>query len=140
MKSAMYMFVASILLWLSAGATEGLNQTLFAHYSAFKAKHPTVNDTYWNPNLSWQNKYKNYAEGDTRERFLGSKTVLVFLTDAYHATRELKAWANRLAWFIFALAFRLIWARFKYWTFSVLAISYTAEAIGFHAIYTLFYA
>jgi hypothetical protein len=40
----------------------------------------------WNPVVSWRNKWKN---GDPRqgERFLGSSTVFVFLTDAWHLSQ-----------------------------------------------------
>lgn len=40
-------------------------------------------DPFWDPKLSWTNKYKNYP-ADKRAKFFGSKTFLVFLTDGWH--------------------------------------------------------
>lgn len=39
---------------------------------------------FWNPALSWKNKYEDYDKGELGEKFFGSKSVLVFLTDGWH--------------------------------------------------------
>lgn len=71
---------------LFAGMCDGVSQTLYAHYTSFENKFPNANDQYWNPYISWTNKYLNNdpAQG---EKFLGSTTVFVFSTDAYHLFR-----------------------------------------------------
>lgn len=71
---------------LFAGMCDGLAQTLYSHYYAFEDKFPEANRQYWDPSESWTNKYKN---GDPLqgEKFLGSTTLLVFSTDAFHLLR-----------------------------------------------------
>ena len=44
---------------------------------------------FWDPRLSFQNKYKNWPT-DTRAKFPGSKTWLVWTTDAQHLTSALE--------------------------------------------------
>ena len=70
------------LLFVS-GMADGTAETLRVNYSDFKAVFPKANDQYWNPSISWHNKWKN---GDIRqgEKFPLSSTALVFTTDGYH--------------------------------------------------------
>jgi hypothetical protein len=71
-----------------AGMCDGFAQTLYSHYYAFENVFPEANEQYWNPYLSWTNKYKN---GDPAQgpKFIGSTTVFVSMTDAYHLLRTL---------------------------------------------------
>lgn len=78
---------AKMSLCFVAGASDGYNQTLYAHYDTWKQHHPNANDQWWNPAISWENKYKDAPNGDFRPAYIGSKTFLVFTTDAYHLTR-----------------------------------------------------
>jgi hypothetical protein len=134
-----YLYLLSIAFWALAGACDGLNQTLFAHYSAFEARHPKAVQSYWNPYESWVQKYADYPT-DTRARFIGSKTFFVAFTDAYHMSREIEAWLIRFGWLAIAIWFLPIWTRLKYWSIpTLLVLSYIAQAIGFHALYTLYY-
>lgn len=41
-----------------------------------------LNVNWWNPRISWKNKYKNGSI--TIPRFFGSTTFLVWITDAWH--------------------------------------------------------
>ena len=41
------------------------------------------NQYFWNPNLSWMNKWKD-GERKNGEKFPGSSTIFVFTTDAWH--------------------------------------------------------
>lgn len=61
------------------GAADGTNEVISHHYYKFEAVFPRANDQYWNPNLSWTNKYQN--------PFPGKTTLLVWTTDGYHMTR-----------------------------------------------------
>lgn len=65
---------------------DGLNQTISFHYSTFKHVFPKANDQYWNPQISWTNKYKNNNPADG-PKYFGSTTFLVYTTDGYHMTR-----------------------------------------------------
>ncbi len=76
-----------------AGASKGFNETLQFHWSYFKKKFPDANPLWFNPAVSWKNKYKNRnrLEG---ERFFLSTSLLVAFTDQYH----LNTFINRVAW------------------------------------------
>jgi hypothetical protein len=46
-----------------------------------------LNQLFWDPRESWKNKWK---EDLKTERFLGSSTIFVFTTDAWHLFKFLK--------------------------------------------------
>lgn len=41
------------------------------------------NQNFWNPSISWKNKWKN-GDRNQGEKFFGSSTFLVWLTDGWH--------------------------------------------------------
>ena len=73
---------------LFAGICDGLSQTLYAHYGSFENRFPNANDQYWNPYVSWTNKYEN-NDPNLGEKFPGSTPLFVFTTDAYHLFRTI---------------------------------------------------
>lgn len=79
-------------LILVAGAAKGFNETLQFHWKAFHAKFPKANPQWYNPAISWRNKYK---DGDPNKgaKFLFSTNMLVMTTDQYH----LNNFFNRMA-------------------------------------------
>jgi hypothetical protein len=85
--------------WLSgslvflAGASKGFNETLMFHWKAFRHRFPNANPNWYNPDISWKNKYKN-GDPDAGARFPLSTSFLVGLTDQYH----LNTMINRVAW------------------------------------------
>lgn len=89
-------------LMLLAGATNGVMDTLQFHYG--QSVFPTDpgekllggSRQYWDPKVSWENKYKNYPD-DQRPAFPFSKTALVFLTDGWHLFQFLMLTAFQLA-------------------------------------------
>jgi hypothetical protein len=80
-------------LVFTAGASKGFNETLMFHWKAFRHSFPKANPNWFNPDISWKNKYKN-GNPDGGARFPLSTTVLVVLTDQYH----LNTFINRVAW------------------------------------------
>lgn len=64
-----------------AGSADGVNQALtHHHWQQGKSK-------FWDADISWKNKYKDFDKGDMRPAFFGSKSILVAFTDGYHLTR-----------------------------------------------------
>jgi hypothetical protein len=61
-----------------AGALWALRETLQHHWGYFEMKHPNANAQWWNPALSWKNKYRNR---DPKE---GRTGWPVQVTDAKH--------------------------------------------------------
>lgn len=90
----------SILLFILAGISEGVMDTLQFHYHTSKFSN-FKNHLFWDPHRSWRNKYKN-GNPEEGERFPFSTTLLVGFTDAWHL---FKLFRNL---FIFASVFTLL--------------------------------
>src|SRR5689334_8713496 len=61
-----------------SGLADGTIESINYHYEeGFKPRCPKANDKFWNPALSWKNKYKNNdpAQGP---KFTGSTNIFVF--------------------------------------------------------------
>lgn len=76
-----------------AGASKGFNETLQFHWKVFRRKFPNANPQWFNPAVSWRNKYKNGDPFAGPKSFL-STSALVMFTDQYH----LNNFINRAAW------------------------------------------
>ena len=50
---------STIVLLYFSGFFNGYRDVLNYHYYVFKDHHPNANDQFWNPAISWKNKYKN---------------------------------------------------------------------------------
>jgi hypothetical protein len=77
-----------------AGFLDGLVEAISFHYAnGFKKAFPKANDQFWNPAVSWKNKYKN---GDPLlgPKFIGSTGIFSATTDAYHMFRTLSRALN----------------------------------------------
>lgn len=64
-----------------ASICKAVKDTLAFHWgsSVFKEYNPN----FWNPNVSWMNKYKNWPD-DPSPAFPLANNALVWLTDAWH--------------------------------------------------------
>lgn len=80
-------------LVFTAGMAKGFNETLQFHWKAFKRKHPGANPNWYNPAVSWKNKYEN-NDPKKGAKFPLSTSVLVMLTDQYH----LNNFIIRMSW------------------------------------------
>ena len=72
--------IIGIILVILASYAEAVMDKINFHFdrSVFKEK---KNQIFWNPQESWKNKWK---EDLKTEKFLGSSTIFVFTTDAWH--------------------------------------------------------
>lgn len=81
--------VSSGVLMFLSGAAHGVSETLTWHYDSFQKQHPKASERYWNPRVSWVNKYKTDQHGNIilprRPAYFGSTTFLVWNTDGLHA-------------------------------------------------------
>ena len=120
------MIVTAILIAL-AGLLNGASDSLKFHFDQSFARNWKA--LFWDPDISWRNKYKN---GDPKQgrAFFGSTTFLVFLTDAWHLLKFAQMACFRLA---VVLLLPLAW----YWMigsyFGLWAIDVAA---AFHIPYT----
>ena len=51
--------IPSMSAMFLAGAFNGVSQDLLFHYNEFETTFPNANSQYWDPEISWANKYKN---------------------------------------------------------------------------------
>ncbi len=117
-----------------AGFAEGTMDAISFHYDSFQKVHKNVNHQFWNPQLSWKNKWRNgnKIEG---EKFIGSSTFLVWTTDGWHMLKAI----NRLA--TFGATITIVIGDKKKWTYYAkeILISYAANRAGFYTSYNLIY-
>jgi len=72
---------------LVSGMLDGTIESISYHYeNGFKTRFPKANDVFWNPAVSWKNKYKD-GNCELGPKFAGSTTIFVSTTDAYHLLR-----------------------------------------------------
>jgi hypothetical protein len=87
------------MLVLMAGASNGLTDAIKDKYSStILYQNDNFPASFWNPRESWKNKWK--IQGDIitgYERFWGSSTIFVFLTDAWHLFKSLMLWLFTIA-------------------------------------------
>lgn len=75
---------------LTSGVLDGTIESINYHYDCgFKNRCKSANDQFWNPVLSWKNKYMNH-DPQQGPAFYGSTSAFVFVTDAYHMLRTAK--------------------------------------------------
>jgi hypothetical protein len=76
-----------------SGMLDGTIETISHHYGNFKGVFPNANDKFWDPSISWKNKYKNnnYTMGP---KYPGSTNFFVWTTDGYHLLRTSKRFVN----------------------------------------------
>lgn len=78
--------VIGIILIIFAAICESVMDTLIFHYTRSKFI-KKQNELFWNPKESWKNKYKEDLE---TPKFIGSTTLFVFTTDAWHLFKFLR--------------------------------------------------
>jgi hypothetical protein len=125
--------VIALFCWLLAGFCKGIMDTLQFHYakSSFADRDPL----FWNPKVSWRNKYKN-GDPQAGPKFPFSTTWLVFLTDAWHLFQTVMLAGYRTVLVLLAsLFFDLdLWIWAGIWIGLSLLFS-----SGFHLSYTLLF-
>lgn len=92
--------VHSAGIQFGAGFFNGVGDNLQFHYSQTIFPQPGERflwggHQYWNPEISWRNKYKDWPS-DRREAFPLSSSALVWTTDAWHLTNTLERTAHRI--------------------------------------------
>lgn len=78
----MISLIIGIILISIAGISKAIMDNIQFHFNRSIFNQLKYNQKFWNPTLSWENKYK---EGSmTEPKFFGSTTYFVFTTDAWH--------------------------------------------------------
>jgi hypothetical protein len=70
-----------------AGALDGSVEIIKHDYNAFKSRFPNANENFFNPSISWKNKWKDGDHTTNTPAYFGSTTFLSWSTDWYHLGR-----------------------------------------------------
>ena len=81
MEQEQILSIIGYLLVSLAAVAEAIMDKIQFHYDKSIFCDKSVNQLFWDPRESWKNKWK--ADLKT-EKFLGSSTIFVFTTDAWH--------------------------------------------------------
>jgi hypothetical protein len=87
MEQEQILSIIGYLLVSLAAVTEAIMDKIQFHYDKSIFCDKSVNQLFWDPRESWKNKWK--ADLKT-EKFLGSSTIFVFTTDAWHLFKFFK--------------------------------------------------
>ena len=82
--------ILGFILVILAGVSKSIMDVLQFHFSDSKFNNTRLEQYFWNPDLSWMNKYKDFEAMDKVPRFFGSTTFLVWTTDALHLFQMIK--------------------------------------------------
>lgn len=114
-----------LILIAIAGFAEAVMDKLQFHYnrSIFKG---FQNQKFWDPELSWRNKWKN-GQKPQGEKFLFSSTLLVGLTDGWHLAKSIRT---------LCLFIGLLLIGFEPFSFSLIYL-FIAARVLFGLVFTL---
>jgi hypothetical protein len=87
--------ITLFLLFLAGALNATMDVLSFRYKTSIFSKYPKL-QSFFNPEESWVNKYKD-NNPNLGPKFFGSKTFLVFLTDAWHFAKMLMITAFTLA-------------------------------------------
>ena len=113
-----------------AGTAKGFNETLQFNYRIFEKTFPGANKQWFDPKISWRNKYEG-GNPDNGPKFFLSTSLFVMITDQYHLNNFIQRSA-----LMSALIIKIGEGKkpFKYYLLDLLY--YTAcHQIGFAATY-----
>lgn len=79
--------ISLFLLFLAGALNATMDVLSFRYNTSIFSKYPKL-QSFFNPEKSWVNKYKD-NNPNLGPKFFGSKTFLVFLTDAWHLCKTL---------------------------------------------------
>lgn len=121
-----------------SGAAKAVKDTVSHHY-ATSVFAKLGNEQYWNADVSWKNKYKDYNNANIKPRFVMATTWLVSLTDAWHLFDMLHRVFLIAAGVMGGIyASRSVGLGWRYWQYAFYHYVYilVAGAVSFHVCYT----
>jgi hypothetical protein len=119
-------------LMFGAGGAQANCEALTNRYPDFKKFYGIKNDQYWNPAISWTNKYQ---DNDPKKgpAFWGSTSCFVAVTDGYHLVR-----CARNQMLVAAVVIQPFQKRQKWYMYLVdFATVSVAYSVGFNLTYEL---
>ena len=80
-------FILGLIMISLSAISESIMDKIQFHYDKSIFSTEKYNQLFWNPIESWKNKWKDDLK---TEKFLGSSTIFVFTTDAWHLFKFFK--------------------------------------------------
>ena len=80
-------FILGLIFISLSAISESIMDKIQFHYDKSIFSNEKYNQLFWNPVESWKNKWKDDLK---TEKFLGSSTIFVFTTDAWHLFKFFK--------------------------------------------------
>jgi len=117
-----------------AGFAEGTMDAISFHYDRFQKVHPNANAKFWDPQLSWTNKWYNGNKNEG-EKFVGSSSFLVWTTDGWHGLKAVNRLTTIGGTIIITIGEKKKWHYYA----KELLISYAVNRAGFYTSYNLIY-
>lgn len=117
-----------------AGFSEGTMDAISFHYHSFQKRHPNADAQFWDPSISWENKWKN-GDPAQGEKYLGSSTIFVPFQDAWHGLKGGKTMFTISSTIIIPIGEKKTWK----WYAKEIAIGYLANRAGFYTSYNSIY-
>jgi hypothetical protein len=74
--------ILGLVFVAASSVAEAIMDKIQFHYDKSIFSNDKYKQTFWDPTKSWVNKWKDSSAKD--ERFLGSSSIFVFTTDAWH--------------------------------------------------------
>lgn len=128
-----YLMIIVFAFCLFSGAADGAAETLKFHTAIFFKRFEKANKWFWDPSVSWTNKYKDNdpAKGP---KFWQSTKALVFSTDGYHLMRML-----RNQFIIIAILVKPTLPEWYMWP-AAWVLCYLAYTAGFSYVFDHFFS
>ncbi len=119
---------------LLSGSSHGVGEIIRLDYPTFQKEHPKADPYFWNPQLSYLNKWKN-NDPTQGPAFPLSTTSLVAVTDAYHLLPAVERWSLMAGCITITLGEKRPW-----WEYALNFVALNAGYyVGFNALYHLKY-
>lgn len=121
------------VLVFASGCFEGMMDVLQYRYDGFKRTFPKSNDQFFDPRISWQNKYKD-RDPQKGKTFAGN--YLVGSTDAWHGFKSLRNATNFSAFAIRVTAKKRKWHQYVkealvYWAVNRAGFTLIYKTVGY---------
>ena len=78
------MIILGFVLTVIAGVCKAVMDVLQFHFWKSIFNNSKYKKYFWDPSVSWLNKYKDFEAQNQIPRYFGSTTFLVWTTDAWH--------------------------------------------------------
>lgn len=127
---------AAVLMATLAGISKAVMDIIQHKFrSSIFSNKKRFNELFWNPEKSWRNKWRQDVKENTlKERFPGSSTFLVFVTDAWHLFQSSTINPLALSFFLLGIVANVIGS------VIIGIVLFIAVLVLFKVVFEIFYS